>query len=75
MSEYVTASFWKRTVERAVKTAAQTAVAFLGADAFDFIDLNDWQELGSVVGMAAVLSILTSLASARVGDPEDPSLV
>lgn len=46
---------------RAVKTAAQTAVALIGTGTVGFTDL-DWLQIGSVAGVAAVLSILTSIA-------------
>lgn len=53
----------KDAVERAVKTAAQTAVTVLGADAVNVLSV-DWE---TVVGLglgAAVVSVLTSIASA-----------
>lgn len=53
-------------VERAVKTAAQSAVALLTAGATGVLDV-DWGQTGSVAGLAAVVSILTSLASGGFG--------
>lgn len=53
---------WLRAAAiRAVKTAAQTAVALIGTGAVGFTDL-DWLRIASVSGVAAVLSVLTSLA-------------
>lgn len=46
---------------RAVKTAAQTAVALIGTGTVGFTDL-DWVQIASVSGVAAVLSLLTSIA-------------
>ncbi len=46
---------------RAVKTAAQTAIALIGTGAVGFTDL-DWVRVASVAGVAAVVSLLTSLA-------------
>jgi hypothetical protein len=46
---------------RAVKTAAQTAVSLIGTGAVGFTDL-DWLQIASVSGVAAVLSLLTSVA-------------
>lgn len=46
---------------RAVKTAAQTAAALIGTGAVGFTDL-DWIHIASVSGVAAVLSLLTSVA-------------
>lgn len=46
---------------RAVKTAAQTAASLIGTGAVGFTDL-DWLQIASVSGVAAVLSLLTSVA-------------
>lgn len=46
---------------RAVKTAAQTAASLIGTGAVGFTDL-DWIQIASVSGVAAVLSLLTSVA-------------
>ena len=45
---------------RAVRTAAQTAVALIGTGMVGFTDL-DWVHIASVSGVAAVLSLLTSV--------------
>ena len=53
---------WARSaLVRAVKTFAQTAVALIGTGVVGFTDL-DWVRILSVAGVAAVVSILTSLA-------------
>ena len=46
---------------RAVKTFAQTAAALIGTEMVGFTDL-DWLHIVSVAGVAAVLSLLTSVA-------------
>lgn len=46
---------------RAIKTAAQTAAALIGTGSVGFTDL-DWIQIASVSGVAAVLSLLTSVA-------------
>ena len=71
--EMTTAQFWAATLERAVKTAAQVAAALIGTGAVGVTEL-DWAQIGSVAATAAVVSVLTSLASDRIGTP-GPSLV
>lgn len=46
---------------RALKTFAQTCVALIGTELVGFTEL-DWVHIVSVAGVAAVLSILTSVA-------------
>ena len=59
-------SFAKATAERAVKTFAQALVALLIADGTDLLG-TAWADRLSVAGMAAVLSVLSSIASAPFG--------
>ena len=66
-----TIAFLKATAERAVKTFAQSLAALLVADGTDLLT-TDWGDRLSVAGMAAVVSILTSVASSATG--EGPSL-
>jgi len=64
MSIY-TLEFWKSAGERAVKTLAQSIVAsvtVLGVPV-GFQDIN-WIAVASIAGVAAVISILTSIISA-----------
>ena len=68
------ASFWKQTAERAVKTAAQAGAAFFVVGSMGVADV-DWATVGGVAGAAAVASVLTSLASAPFGPADSPSLV
>lgn len=69
-----TTSFWKQVAERAVKTFAQGAGALLVGEGLGLLTV-DWATVGSVAGLAAVASVLTSIASAPFGDELDPSLV
>ena len=46
---------------RAAKTFCQTAATLIGTGAVGFTDL-DWVHIASVSGVAAVLSLLTSVA-------------
>lgn len=56
---------WKQWVKaagiRALKTAAQTGVALLGTGMVGVLDV-DWVQFVSVVALAAIMSMLTSLA-------------
>jgi len=68
----ITRAFWTAAFERAIKTLAQTAVALVSVAGLGFLDI-DWAQVASVAGLAAVVSILTSIASDRIG-PVGPSL-
>lgn len=74
MSKFITTKFWADAAERAVSTAAQAAVATLGAGVFGIVDV-DWTNVASISGFAAVLSILKALAASGKGDPNSASLV
>ena len=67
MSELTSTTFWLDAAERAIKTGAQTAVATLGTGAIGILDV-DWLNILSIVLMAMVLSVLTSIASAGKAD-------
>lgn len=73
MSVLSTGKFWIATAERAVKTGAQTAVAFLTADVTGILEVDPIQA-ASVVGLAVVVSVATSLGSIPVSG-EGPSAV
>lgn len=63
------AKFGKALIERAIKTFCQSAVAFLAAGATGLIDV-DWVQLASVSGLAALVSLLTSIGGGAVnGNP------
>ena len=68
-----TKAFAKAAVERAVKTFAQTEAALLTAAGTGLLD-TDFKVSLSVSGMAAVISILTSVASDAVSNGDGPSL-
>lgn len=61
-------------VERAVRTAAQAALGVVGAGTMGLLDV-DWATVGSVAGLAAVVSVLTSVAAGFRGDPETAGFV
>lgn len=52
--------WWKAAAVRAVKTLAQTAVATIGTSAV--ISEVNWIMVGSASALAAILSLLTSIA-------------
>jgi len=55
-------AFWASAGERAIKTFAQTALALLGASQLVSVVAIDWAEVGGVAALAAILSLLTSVA-------------
>jgi hypothetical protein len=66
--------FWKDAVERALKTAAQVFVTVLIAAGTDLLT-TDWKAGLAAAGMAAVLSLLTSVGSEVVKPNGTASLV
>lgn len=54
------AKWFKAALVRAVKTAAQSAIAFIGTSAA--MGDVDWMLCGSAVLLATILSLLTSVA-------------
>lgn len=68
-------NFWRQATERAVKTAGQAVAGLLLADQpFDIAQANLPRLAGVALG-GFVLSIVTSIATAPVGEPDDPSAV
>ena len=68
-------TFWIDATERAVKTAAQAVILGLSLGEVFNAFAVDWQ-LGAGFALGGfVLSILTSIASSRVGWKGSPSLI
>lgn len=67
-----TGSFWLATLERAIKTFAQAAAALLVGDGTGLLSV-DFVAVASVAGLAALASLLTSVASSKAGS-DGPSL-
>lgn len=65
--------FWVSSAERAIKTFAQALVALIGTSAMSIIEL-DWTQMLGISATAAVVSVLTSIASANFGPNPGPSL-
>lgn len=57
----------KDIAERAVKTFAQSLVAVGLAGTTDLLSV-DWVNALSIAGLATLVSILTSIASSKIGD-------
>ncbi len=56
--------FWQYAGERALKTVAQAALAFLGTGTIGLFEI-DWAGIASVSLGAGLLSILTSIISKK----------
>lgn len=69
-----TLDFWKDTAERAIKTFAQAVVAGLTAGVTGILEV-DWLTVVSVSALAALVSVLTSVASAPFSAKGTASLV
>ncbi|MCD1285250.1 MULTISPECIES: holin [unclassified Brevibacterium] len=66
MSNYASKEFWKGAAERALRTAAQTAIALIGTDQVGLLAL-DWAQIASVTATATLLSVLMSIAGGGTG--------
>jgi hypothetical protein len=72
MSVLTTGAFWSASIERAIRTFAQSIIAVVSVAGFTPADV-DWQQLLAVGGIAAGISLLTSIAGSGVGNA-GPSL-
>ena len=66
--------FITQTLERMLKTFAQSLLAYTSVTGVAFGDI-DWGLALSVSGVAALTSLLTSIASYNIGDKGTPSVV
>ena len=67
--------FWKDALERAIKTAAQAVLTvYLVGDVALDVFATDWYSLAGIALGGAFASVLTSIASTRIGD-DSPSLI
>ena len=73
MKNVFTKQWWKASVVRAIKTFAQTAIATIGTTALVLSQVNWWAVLSSSV-LAAILSILTSIAGLPEVNGKDESV-
>ena len=64
-----TLTFWKASAERAVSTAAQSALLVLGADQLNIAEV-DWLTVADFAGGGAALTVLKALAfGGKDGNP------
>lgn len=61
-----TIAFWKATVERVIRTFAQSLAAVLTAGATDLLSVP-WAAALGTAGLAAVLALLTAVATSGSG--------
>ena len=69
-----TLTFWKDAAERAVRTAAQVLVAFFATNTFGILEV-DWAQAGSVAALAALTSLLMSIAGTGIGSQDSGSIL
>lgn len=69
-----TRNFWKQSAERAFKSAAQGLLGMWTLDGFNVLHA-DLPLAGGIALGAAVLSVLTSIVTLPLGEPNDPSAV
>jgi Putative lactococcus lactis phage r1t holin len=72
----LTRAFWLDAAERAVRTAAQTALGVITALGVS-VGLLDvpWLLVASSSGLAALVSALMSVVGSQVGEPDTASLL
>jgi hypothetical protein len=67
-----TLTFWKDAVERAIRTAAQALLALWATDVSGVLAV-DWVQAGSVAALAAIMSVLMSVAATGRGSQDSAS--
>jgi len=67
-----TLTFWKDAVERAIRTAAQALLALWATDVSGVLAV-DWVQAGSVSALAALMSVLMSVAATGTGSQDSAS--
>lgn len=67
-------AFWIGATDRIIKSVAQTLVLLYTGQQFNLLGI-DWKATVGLAGGAAVLSLLTSLASAPAGTPGTTSFL
>jgi hypothetical protein len=62
--KFFSIEFWSYAGERAIKTVAQAALAYLGTGTIGLFQI-DWTSLASVSLGAGLLSVLTSIVTQK----------
>ena len=65
MKRLTSKEFWNYATERAIKTFSQTALATLSVGSVVSLGNIDFLSVLSIAGGAALMSVLTSLASSK----------
>ena len=74
--EFTTKTFWVNTVERIVRTGAQTALSLIVVDGLPVSHIDIDLEVGAwTTALAMLAALLTALAGKVVGDNDSPSFV
>jgi len=61
-------SYLNYSVERAIKTVAQTAIAVItGSQVLNVVDVN-WEQVAGIAALAGIMSLLTSVLQYNKGD-------
>lgn len=68
-----TLNFWKDAGERAIRTACQSLLALWATDISGLLEI-DFTQSASVAALAALTSVLMSIAATGRGDLESASL-
>ncbi len=68
MEKLMSKDWWSKATIRAIKTAAEAAVAMIGTGAVGILSV-DWMNLASVTAMAMLTSYLISLGGLPEVDP------
>ena len=69
-----TLTFWKDAAERAIRTAAQALLALWATDVSGVLAV-DWVQAGSVSALAALMSLLMSIAATGTGSRDSASTI
>lgn len=68
-------NFWREALERAVKSAAQAPLVFLSVAKITDAFKADWQMVAGAALFGFIYSVLTSLATMKIGADESPSAI